>query len=365
MRVAASRREGMWTVDGNRFDRFTRGWARGATRRGAIAGLASGLLLSALPDGTPGAERRRDQAVHGEKKRKKCTNGLLKCTIKKGRKKKRFCVDAQTDPANCGGCGILCAIGQGCQGGVCTCNGTICAGCCDGNTCEAGTSNQLCGANGAICQACSGGRTCQNGVCACPAGQTSCGGACVDTKTNAANCGACGNACPSGQSCQNGGCVCPAGQTKCAGECVDTQTDVANCGTCGNDCGGGNDCNTVACNLGACQTTPNIGAACNGGLGSCNDSGQCIATVCAGKTAANPCFERDASFCNAANTCNCGADLNGNVACFENAYCNNGTQQCASNADCVNLLGFPAGSICFSATNCCIGATGCTTPCPT
>jgi hypothetical protein len=220
--------------------------------------------------------------------------------------------------------------------------------------------------SGAVCQTCTGGRSCQNGACTCPAGQTSCNGACVDTKTDAGNCGACGTACPTGQSCQGGVCSCPSGQTKCAGECVDTQTDVANCGTCGNDCGGGNDCNTAVCDQGTCETTPNTGAACNGGLGTCNAAGQCIAAVCAGKATASPCFPFDAGTCNTGgSTCRCGSDLNGNVACYENAYCNNSGPQCASNADCV-AMGFPTGSICFTARDiCCTGQTGCTTPCPT
>ena len=352
-------------MEPSQFDRLTRGIARGASRRGALAGLLGGLAIPLVGASLTDARNRRGRSVQAEKKRKKCQTGLLKCTIKKGRKKKRFCVDAQTDPANCGGCGILCASGQGCQGGVCTCNGTICTGCCDGNACQAGTSNQQCGVNGGVCQVCTGGRSCQNGVCACPAGQTFCSGACVDTKTDAGHCGACGTACPNGQSCQGGVCTCPAGQAKCAGECVDTQTDVANCGTCGNACGGGNDCNTAVCDQGTCATTPNTGAACNGGLGTCDAAGHCIATVCAGKNSPNPCFERDAGFCNAGNTCNCGTDIDGNVACYENAFCNFAHQpQCASNADCV-AMGFAPGSICFSASNCCGDqTTGCTTPCP-
>ncbi len=66
-----------------------------------------------------------------------------------------------------------------------------------------------------------GGTTCQNGVCACPAGQTLCGGACTDLTTDAANCGQCGNACATGASCVSGTCktctvlyghvVCPQG----------------------------------------------------------------------------------------------------------------------------------------------------------
>src|SRR5687767_12595951 len=36
---------------------------------------------------------------------------------------------------------------------------------------------------------------------ACPASQTSCGGKCVITQLDPANCGACGTVCPAGQAC--------------------------------------------------------------------------------------------------------------------------------------------------------------------
>jgi glucosylceramidase len=42
-----------------------------------------------------------------------------------------LCVDAATDPANCGGCGIPCAADQICQGGACQClSGMLCNGAC-------------------------------------------------------------------------------------------------------------------------------------------------------------------------------------------------------------------------------------------
>lgn len=51
------------------------------------------------------------------------------------------------------------------------------------------------------------GQTCNAGTCACPAGQMLCAGACVDTNTNAAHCGTCGNACAAGTSCTTGRCM--------------------------------------------------------------------------------------------------------------------------------------------------------------
>ncbi len=47
-----------------------------------------------------------------------CQAGLMECSGK--------CVDIQTDPANCGGCGQICTAGMTCAGGVCS--GPACAG---------------------------------------------------------------------------------------------------------------------------------------------------------------------------------------------------------------------------------------------
>ena len=70
---------------------------------------------------------------------------------------------------------------------------------------------------------------------ACPANEVNCSSVCVNTQTDANNCGACGNACTNGQSCVSGSCtvVCPAGETACAGQCVNIQSDRNNCGSCG------------------------------------------------------------------------------------------------------------------------------------
>ncbi|MEZ4411031.1 MAG: MXAN_6577-like cysteine-rich protein, partial [Polyangiales bacterium] len=101
-----------------------------------------------------------------------------------------------------------------------------------------------CGACGTVC---SGGESCMSGACACPAGQCSCGGACVNVRTDNNNCGACGNACGAGQSCSNGVCACPPGQTLCSGACVNLLNDNANCGRCAGACTGGSSCNAGAC----------------------------------------------------------------------------------------------------------------------
>ena len=101
----------------------------------------------------------------------------------------------QTNPSNCGSCGVSCANGQGCASG-----------------------------------ACSGS--------ACTSGYTSCSGTCVNTSTDPNNCGACAVSCPSGDVCSKGTCTlsCSSGQTICSGTCTTLSTDVRNCGGCGVTC---------------------------------------------------------------------------------------------------------------------------------
>ena len=79
----------------------------------------------------------------------------------------------------------------------------------------------------------------------CPAGQTACGGACVDTASDPNNCRFCGVRCPTGASCTPAGCQCPAGQADCGGgACVSLSADP-NCGACGHACGLLGTCSTL------------------------------------------------------------------------------------------------------------------------
>lgn len=55
-------------------------------------------------------------------------------------------------------------------------------------------------------EGCEAPLVCEAGNCGCDAGQTACGGACVDLQSDAAHCGDCDTACASGQSCVAGEC---------------------------------------------------------------------------------------------------------------------------------------------------------------
>jgi hypothetical protein len=89
------------------------------------------------------------------------------------------------------------------------------------------------------------GQTCQDGLCACPPGDLTCDGICVDLETDGANCGVCGTACDTGE-CVHGACTCgsnfdcPAG---CA--CADRLQGGGICflgGNTGQSCDNDDDC---------------------------------------------------------------------------------------------------------------------------
>jgi hypothetical protein len=186
------------------------------------------------------------------------------------------CSDHKHDNKNCGACGNVCGKGQSCKSGVCTTPNPCPSGqfiCSDAKGGKGACSDHKTDASncGACGNACLKTQKCTNGVCVtpnpCPGGQFICTdpkgtkGACSDHQADLSNCGACGNACLKTQKCTNGVCVtpnpCPSGQFICqgrdgsAGACSDHKTDLSNCGACGNACQ-----KTQACSNGVC-VTPN------------------------------------------------------------------------------------------------------------
>ncbi|MCA9878262.1 MAG: hypothetical protein KC442_10790 [Thermomicrobiales bacterium] len=239
-------------MEDDRFDRLARGVAGSTTRRSTLVGLFGGLALPLAGLSPTDARNRRGAAVHSEKKRKKkCKSGLLTCTVKKGKKKKRFCVDAQNDSLNCGACGNGCATGLICQNGVCACPGgqTSCGGeCCSGTqpTCcdnALRASGKSChAATDVCCPANFGGGACPPGTECCPLRKDG---------TVARTClepGSSRFCCP-----VNSGGACVAADEEC---CPPDKTNATNLGCClvgeaccnsTDDCGPGETCAETGC----------------------------------------------------------------------------------------------------------------------
>jgi len=96
----------------------------------------------------------------------------------------------------------------------------------------------------------------------CPGGLSRCGGGCIDTRTDPANCGACGKVCPSypnaTSTCTGGTCGYTCSKSfmrvfeDCNGIAADgcesnLASDQSNCGTCGKVCAEGDTCITSSC----------------------------------------------------------------------------------------------------------------------
>ncbi len=185
-------------------------------------------------------------------------------------------------------------------------------------------------------EVCGDGLVCSDGECvaSCNANQVTCGNSCVDPLTNANNCGASGDCtganagttCTSPSTCVNGSCeiVCSIGQVNCDGTCIDPNTNATYCGATA-ACTGtdrGAPCATAngyACVQGVCRLQ------CSGTLIACD--GICI----------NPTNNED--FCGASNYCE-GADRGDECASTEE--CTDGAcklldgEICNEDSDCVD-----------------------------
>jgi len=279
------------------------------------------------------------------------------------------CLDLQfnSDPQNCGGCGVACAAGQTCGGGLCH-DVDVAASC-------AGVDN------GAQCRLGSDGV----GVC--------CLGSCADTANDTANCGGCNQQCPAPEMCQEGICSantmtgsndpllgcdnapCPAGTTCntnaffsscvpdtcaldadgtvclspngkpltcCGGRCIDTGEDAANCGGCG-----------LACPTGASCLRSCVFESCPGLVNGCSDSGYYFAQNCG--MGLDPCPDGTACSRQQCLPTSCASGEGGACAFSDDiqGICCSG--QCVNpSADSQNCQGCgiacPAGAVCISGT---------------
>jgi hypothetical protein len=188
------------------------------------------------------------------------------------------CKSVQSDPSNCGGCGMVCPVAPNaqppvCMGGVCTigaCNPGFAN--CNGSTMDGCEINVVadpnnCGGCGIACgmRPNTTGSVCMGGACSitgCVPGFANCNGNPADgcetnVQSNPTNCGGCGVVCVApnaAPACTMGTCViaaCNVGFANCDGNqangCeVNLQTDINNCGTCGHHC-------MMACVGGACN----------------------------------------------------------------------------------------------------------------
>lgn len=295
---------------------------------------------------------------------------------------KDTCVDTQSDPYNCGSCGLQCKPGERCDKGECKLScpttapkcgppekETCCAlSCCNDACIDIQNDRNHCGACGRQCPS---GFRCSGGQCilSCPASAPQCGApgqetccalnccnnACVDTLNDPLHCGGCGNICPSGQVCQKGTCgfLCPPAQRLCGNFCIDIRINPKHCGGCNQVCGPGERCEQNQCKL------------CPRSAPACGQAGQ--KTCCALNCCNNACVDIKN------NPNHCGACGN---RCATGERCNNGVCQlcpntapkcgasCCSNtccgAQCVDTTYHPlhcgaCGNVCSNGKTCCNG----------
>lgn len=243
-----------------------------------------------------------------------CSSGLANCL--------GACVNTATDTVNCGACGNACAQGQVCAAGRCQCQTGLTA--CTNGCVDTASDGDNCGGCGSVCAE---GTVCSQGVCSasCGAGLTQCDRSCVDIQTNVLNCGQCGTACPSGQTCTFGTCSCGEGTVACGGRCVDASTDPSNCGACGVTCSGGQTCSGGACTCpsgqqtcgNVCTDTTSDPAHCGNceticGQGQTCTDGQCGCTAPGSQLCGGACVntEADKNHCGA-----CGNRCGANESC--------------------------------------------------
>jgi hypothetical protein len=145
-------------MDERRFDAIARFLDVIQTRRGTLRDALAGVLALAVAASPNLAEARNKKTKRKKRKkrRRRCPSGQTRCF--------GSCTNTNSDPSNCGFCGLDCDEDEVCTSGQCVESG------CDG-------------------------------------GLTRCGNACVNTNNDPQNCGNCGSVCKQGELCRGGLCV--------------------------------------------------------------------------------------------------------------------------------------------------------------
>lgn len=253
----------------------------------------------------------------------------------------------------CSGVCQECCGGDDCSGTTPVCVSNTCQPCnfnpaaCPGGTCcdtDNGRCVEVCPASDPVCSADTVCTLCSP-LNPCPGDEICCGGACVNGICCAdADCAPAGNDCVNHQCQCGGGSACSGDTPTCCGTpgtCVDTRTDARNCGDCGATCSG-------VCINGSCQPCFNDPLACPGNT-CCNaTSGACVAACPA-----------SAPVCSAINFCTtCSATEpcpGGQVCCGGECF----TGICCADAECM-----PAGNACVNNQCRCGSGSACSEPAP-
>lgn len=196
-------------MDGERFDDLLRSLGSRPSRRGVIAGLASGLLALLAANQDAKARKKKRKGNNNKKKRRRCTP---------------TCAGKRCGPDGCGGsCGSC--NGGTCANGTCVCSGDAvpCRGACVPGCIGEAVINPL------TCDCCQTGPPCETGSDCCSGicqpdsggGQDYCRGRDLgepcdfDAQCNQTPCPGCLL-----HVCRDGHCACPDGLQPCAGVCV-------------------------------------------------------------------------------------------------------------------------------------------------
>jgi hypothetical protein len=314
---------------------------------------------------------------------KPCERGRQCCSKTCSRRNKCICPSGITKCGNKN----CCENGQGCVNGSCSecvpgatedCytgpDGTVGVGVCASGTrtcrndgtwesCEGEVtpSNDVCDGLDNDCDgvtdmpdSCGGDKICRQGNCVCPDDRPDeCNNQCVDTETDSAHCGICGEECSAANAtteCIDGNCTliaCDPGFADCNGNVAngcetDTQNDNANCGGCGIPCLGEKTCQSGHCRCPAGMADCNGDNVCETALGTsdncaaCNDfcaaPKVCRDSQCQCPLGEKPCGAgciNEASCCSAVE---CPQRANATATCFFGVcdfICNEGYTKCS------------------------------------